>query len=198
MAMRHFLRKYSRPVRIYEVGPRDGLQNEPGIVDCDKKLRLIELLSKAGLANIEVTSFVSPKWVPQLADSAELCSRLSKDSTKSMVPWALVPNRKGLDLAMNSAIRHIAVFTTASEEFSKKNVNMSVERSLAEIRQICATAKANGLKIRGYVSCVFACPYEGWMAPVKTVKVVEELLSAGCDEISLGDTIGAGTAGITV
>jgi len=171
------------------VGPRDGLQNEKKIVSTDDKVRFIDLLSESGLSVIEAGSFVHPKWVPQLADTAEVYQKISK---KVGVTYpVLVPNKKGLERALEVGVKDIAVFTAASESFNKKNINRSIQESLNDIQTIVTEAKAHQLGVRGYVSTCFICPYEGKIAPEKVVPVVEALLHMGIDEISLGDTIGS-------
>ncbi len=181
--------KYPKKIKIVEVGPRDGLQNEKKIVSTDDKVRFIDLLSESGLSVIEAGSFVHPKWVPQLADTAEVYQKISK---KVGVTYpVLVPNKKGLERALEVGVKDIAVFTAASESFNKKNINRSIQESLNDIQTIVTEAKAHQLGVRGYVSTCFICPYEGKIAPEKVVPVVEALLHMGIDEISLGDTIGS-------
>lgn len=175
-------------VRVVEVGPRDGLQNEPEIVSTADKARYIELLADSGLTEIEVSSFVSPKRVPQLADAAELFVRLTP--RPDIRYSALVPNEKGLERALQAGVKAVALFTAASESFTQRNIGMSVAESLETFRSLMPTAKAHKLWVRGYVSTAFVCPYEGTVAPEKVVPVVRELLQMGVDEISLGDTIG--------
>jgi len=178
-------------VRIVEVGPRDGLQNEAKTVPTEKKAEFINLLAAAGLKDIEVASFVHPKWIPQLADSQELVSQLK------VVPdvrySALVPNMKGLERAMASGIRRIAVFTAASETFNRKNINMSIQESMDVFKPVAAKALQEGISVRGYVSTCFVCPYEGPIAKEKVGDVAQALFDLGVDEVSIGDTIGAAT-----
>ena len=178
-------------VRIVEVGPRDGLQNEAKTVSTEKKAEFISLLAAAGLKDIEVASFVHPKWVPQLADAQELISQLK------VVPdvrySALVPNMKGLERAMASGIRRIAVFTAASETFNRKNINMSIQESMDVFKPVAAKALQEGISVRGYVSTCFVCPYEGPIAKEKVGDVAQALFDLGVDEVSIGDTIGAAT-----
>ncbi len=182
---------YPSKVKIVEVGPRDGLQNEKKIIPTEDKIRFIDLLSESGLSVIEVSSFVHPKWVPQLADVADVYSKIQK---KPGVKYpCLVPNMKGLERAISLGVKEIAVFTAASETFNKKNINMSIAESLNGIREVVASAQAHQMWVRGYVSTGFVCPYEGKIVPEKVVPVMEELLSLGIDELSLGDTIGAAT-----
>lgn len=178
-------------VRIVEVGARDGLQNEPSIVPKDVKIDFINQLSETGLKTIEVTSFVSPKWVPQMADNAEVFSGINKNPSVSYP--VLVPNTKGLESALKVGVKEIAVFAAASEGFSKKNINCNIEESLQRIKEVTDKAANKNLQIRGYVSCIVGCPYDGDIKPTAVAKVTEELLKLGCYEISLGDTIGVGT-----
>uniref|UniRef100_A0A7S3A2Y9 hydroxymethylglutaryl-CoA lyase n=1 Tax=Rhodosorus marinus TaxID=101924 RepID=A0A7S3A2Y9_9RHOD len=180
-------------VRVVEVGPRDGLQNESKFVPTERKVKLVEDLVDAGIGNVEVTSFVSPQWVPQLSDSAEVFSSVKKKPGVNYT--ALVPNARGFETAKEVNARQIAVFAAASETFSKKNLNLSVSESLEKYRSICADALENGMKIRGYVSTVVRCPYEGDIKPGRVADVVVSLLDMGCFEVSLGDTIGAATPG---
>jgi hydroxymethylglutaryl-CoA lyase len=179
-------------VTLVEVGPRDGLQNEKAIVPAATKIELIQRLSACGLPVVEATSFVSPKWIPQLADAAEVMAALDLNSV-TRYP-VLVPNLQGLERAVQAGAREVAVFTAASETFSRKNTNCSIEESLERIRPVATEARAHGIQVRGYVSCVLGCPFEGKVALSAVQHVSEELLSAGCFEISLGDTIGVGTA----
>ena len=179
-------------ITIVEVGPRDGLQNEPNIIPTDAKIEFINDLSKTGLSVIEAGSMVSPTWVPQLADSEDVLRNIDQDPN-IMYP-VLIPNLKGLERAMAANVKHIAVFTAASETFSQKNTNCSINESLARIQQITEKAKPLNINIRAYISCVLGCPYEGKIKPQAVVNVAEKLCALGCDEISLGDTIGVGTA----
>ncbi len=180
-----------KKVKIVEVGPRDGLQNEKEIISTADKVHFIDLLSESGLSVIEAGSFVHPQWVPQLADSSEVYRRIKKK--KGVLYPLLVPNQKGLERALETGVREIAVFTAASESFNKKNINRSIEESLQGIRDIVQGAKKEKLWIRGYVSTCFVCPYEGKITPDQVLPVVRELNEMGIDEISLGDTIGAAT-----
>ncbi|MFG1490914.1 hydroxymethylglutaryl-CoA lyase, partial [Oceanospirillum sp. HFRX-1_2] len=178
-------------VRIVEVGPRDGLQNEKGVISTDVKLQLIDKLADAGVAYIESASFVSPKWVPQMGDATEVITGLNR---KSGVTYAaLTPNLKGLESAIAAGVDEVAVFGAASEAFSQRNINCSIAESLERFAPVMELAKANNLKVRGYVSCVLGCPYEGDIAPEKVAEVAKTLYEMGCYEISLGDTIGVGT-----
>jgi hydroxymethylglutaryl-CoA lyase len=182
-----------RSVRIVEVGPRDGLQNEPRPVPVAVKVELIETLAAAGLTTIEAGSFVSPKWVPQMASSAEVMAAIIR-RPKIAYP-VLVPNLQGLEQALAVGANDIAVFAAASESFSKKNINCTIAESLDRFAPVIAKASAVGLTVRGYVSCVLGCPYEGIIQPAAVAEVAARLLEMGCTEISLGDTIGAGTPG---
>lgn len=178
-------------VRIVEVGPRDGLQNEQHRVDTAIKLELIERLGNAGLTCIEATSFVSPKWVPQMADHAELMLRLKRKSgTRYPV---LVPNMEGFDAALACGAKEVSVFAAASETFSQRNTNCSTTESLRRFGPVLDAAMREGVRVRGYVSCVVGCPYEGAIDPLRVSEVAGELFALGCYEVSLGDTIGVGT-----
>lgn len=177
-----------KAIRITEVGPRDGLQNEPQTVSVDDKVRFVDLLSQAGAAEIEVSSFVSPKWVPQLGDAAEVCARIKRRA--GVVYSALVPNEKGLDAALAAGVDKVSVFTAASETFSRRNTNASIDETIERFRQVVQRAKEAKLPARGYVSCVVQCPYEGPIAPQQVRAVVAKLRDLGVDEIDLGETIG--------
>ncbi len=187
----HRMVNLPKSVRIVEVGPRDGLQNEAKTVATDKKAEFIRLLAAAGLKDIEVASFVHPKWVPQLADAAELIRML--EPVAGVRYSALVPNMKGLDRAIETGIRRIAVFTAASETFNRKNINMGVQESIEVFRPVVERALKEGISVRGYVSTCFVCPYEGAVAKEKVAEVVKALFDLGVDEVSIGDTIGAAT-----
>jgi len=178
-------------VRIVEVGPRDGLQNEPTPVPVVARIALIEGLADAGLKVVEAGSFVSPKWVPQMAETAAVLAGL-KRKTGVRYP-VLVPNLQGLEGAEAAGAKDIAIFAAASESFSKKNINCSIAESIDRFRPVAARALAEERRLRGYVSCVLGCPYEGEIAPEAVAKVAKALLDLGCEEISLGDTIGTGT-----
>ncbi|MGH7066173.1 MAG: hydroxymethylglutaryl-CoA lyase [Acetobacteraceae bacterium] len=182
---------YPGHVRLVEVGPRDGLQNEHRHVATEIKVALIESLADAGLRTIEAGSFVSPKWVPQMADTAAVLGRLRRRPGVSYP--VLVPNLKGLEQALASRVEEIAVFAAASETFSRRNINCSIDESLERFAPVIEQARAAGLRVRGYVSCVLGCPYEGEIAPVAVARVAGKLYRMGCYEISLGDTIGIGT-----
>ncbi|MBE7201606.1 MAG: hydroxymethylglutaryl-CoA lyase [Parafilimonas terrae] len=182
---------YPARVQVVEVGPRDGLQNEPATVPTDAKVALIEALAEAGLTRIEAGSFVSPRWVPQMADTAEVLARLRP---RPEVGYSvLIPNLQGLERACASGVREVAVFAAASESFSRRNINCSVAESLDRFAPVLEAALARGLLVRGYVSCVLGCPYEGDVAPEAVASVAASLHAMGCHEISLGDTIGTGT-----
>jgi len=183
--------RYPARVRMVEVGPRDGLQNEPKTVPATIKIALIDRLGQAGLKAIEAGSFVSPKWVPQMADTAQVLSDITRLPGVSYP--VLVPNMKGFDAAKASQVEEIAVFGAASESFSQKNINCSIDESLDRFAPVCEAAKSAGIRVRGYVSCVLGCPYEGEIAPGKVAHVSQRLAALGCYEISLGDTIGVGT-----
>jgi hydroxymethylglutaryl-CoA lyase len=182
-------------VRIVEVGPRDGLQNEPGQVPTDVKVRLIERLAEAGLPAVEATAFVSPRWIPQMADHTEVMGRIRRKPGVSYP--VLTPNLKGFEAARAAGATEVAIFGAASETFSKKNINCSIAESLDRFRPVVSEAKKNDIKVRGYVSCVLGCPYEGDIAPGKVAEVAGALYDMGCYEVSLGDTIGTGTPGKT-
>lgn len=180
-------------VKIVDVGPRDGLQNEKQIVRTDIKVKLINYLSEAGLPVVEAGSFVSPKWVPQMADSADIMGKITrKDGVSYPV---LTPNLKGFEAAMVVGATEVAIFGAASESFSQKNINCSISESLERFLPVVTAAQKAGVKVRGYVSCVVGCPYEGDIAPEKVAEVAAALLEMGCYEISLGDTVGVGTPG---
>ncbi len=178
-------------IKIVEVSPRDGLQNESQTIPTKVKIDFINLLSQTGLSVIEVSSFVSPKWIPQLADAGEVYKGIEK---KSDVHYpVLVPNMKGFEAALEVGVKEIAVFTSPSEEFCKKNINCTVTESLHHIAEVVEAAKKKKIRVRAYLSCVLGCPYEGKVAPEKVGELGEILLRMGCYEISLGDTIGVGT-----
>ena len=178
-------------VKLVEVGPRDGLQNEKALITTAEKIRLINMLSDAGFLSIEAGSFVSPKWVPQMADSAEVLKQIKR--RKGVGYPCLTPNIKGFELAIAAGVEEVAIFGAASESFSQKNINCSIDESIERFIPLCEQALAKNIKIRGYVSCVMGCPYEGDILIAKVVDVVKKLLDMGCYEISLGDTIGTGT-----
>ncbi len=180
----------SRRVTVVEVGPRDGLQNERGFVPTVVKIAFVEALADAGLPVVETAAFVSPRAIPQLADSAEVFSRVRK---RPGVRYpVLVPNEKGLERALAAGAREISLFTAATDTFNLRNTNATVEESFDRFAPVLVRANAEGLRVRGYVSTVFGCPYEGRVDPAKAVAVAVRLFEAGCDEVSLGDTIGVG------
>ncbi|MBU3057468.1 MULTISPECIES: hydroxymethylglutaryl-CoA lyase [Pseudomonas] len=182
-------------VRLVEVGPRDGLQNEKQPIEVADKIRLVDDLTEAGLGYIEVGSFVSPKWVPQMAGSAEVFAGIRQ---KPGVTYAaLAPNLKGFEAALESGVKEVAVFAAASEAFSQRNINCSIAESLERFVPVMDAARQHGIRVRGYVSCVLGCPYDGFIAPEQVAGVARELHAMGCYEVSLGDTIGTGTAGDT-
>ena len=178
-------------VRIVEVGPRDGLQNEKTIIPAATKIELINRLSATGLRSIEATSFVSPKWVPQLADAAEVFAAIDKNPRVSYP--VLVPNLQGYQRAREVGAAEVAVFTAASEAFSRKNINASIDESIERFKPVLDQAKADGVRVRGYVSTVLGCPYQGDVPVTDVVRVARQMHDLGCYEISLGDTIGIGT-----
>ena len=182
-------------VKIVEVGPRDGLQNEPREVPTEVKLELIERLAAAGLTSVEATAFVSPKWVPQMADHTEVLERIRRKPGVSYP--VLTPNLKGFEAARAAGATEVAIFGAASEAFSRRNINCSIAESLERFRPVAEAAKKGNVKVRGYVSCVLGCPYEGDVAPQRVADVAGELYDMGCYEVSLGDTIGIGTPGKT-
>ena len=183
----------SEQVRIVEVGPRDGLQNEKQIVPAATKIELIERLAATGLRTVEATSFVSPKWIPQLADAAEVYVGVRK--RPGVAYPVLVPNLQGYERARAVGAEEIAVFTAASEAFNRKNINAGIDESIERFRPVMEQARADGVKVRGYVSTVLGCPYQGEVAVDDVVRVASRLHALGCYEISLGDTIGVGTPG---
>nr|KAF6382170.1 3-hydroxy-3-methylglutaryl-CoA lyase [Pipistrellus kuhlii] len=188
------LSTFPKRVKIVEVGPRDGLQNEKNIVPTPVKIRMIDMLSEAGLPVIEATSFVSPKWVPQMADHIEVLKGIQKFPGINYP--VLTPNFKGYQAAVAAGAKEVSIFGAASELFTKKNINCSIDESLQRFDQILKAAQAAGIPVRGYVSCVLGCPYEGKISPAKVAEVSKKMYSMGCYEISLGDTIGVGTPGI--
>ncbi|WP_111498008.1 MULTISPECIES: hydroxymethylglutaryl-CoA lyase [Marinobacter] len=178
-------------VKIVEVGPRDGLQNEAGIIGPDVKVALIERLADTGLSVVEAGAFVSPKWVPQMAGSAEVFAAVRRRPGVSYP--TLVPNLKGFEAARAAGVEEVAVFGAASESFSQRNINCSIVESLERFRPVVEAARETGVRVRGYVSCVLGCPYEGEISPMAVAEVADRLYRMGCYEISLGDTIGTGT-----
>jgi hydroxymethylglutaryl-CoA lyase len=182
---------FSTHVRIVEVGPRDGLQNEPRSVPTEVKLELIEKLARAGLKAIEATAFVSPKWVPQMADHGDVMRRIKR--YPGVTYPVLVPNMRGFEAALAAGVEEVAVFGAASETFSQKNINCSIAESLNRFRPVLDAAREHGVRVRGYVSCVLGCPYEGEIKPEAVAYVARQLYEMGCYQIALGDTIGVGT-----
>lgn len=178
-------------VRIVEVGPRDGLQNEKGIVPSSTKIALVDRLCACGFAVVEATSFVSPKWIPQLADAGEVLAGIARRNDVAYP--VLVPNEKGLERALACGVKEIAVFTAASDAFALRNINCGIDYSLLRLRPVVERARNLGLWVRGYVSTVLGCPYQGQVPLADVVRVTRALHEMGCDEISLGDTIGVGT-----
>lgn len=182
-------------VKIVEVGARDGLQNEKQTVTVAEKIKLIDMLTASGLQSIEAGAFVSPKWVPQMAGTDEVFAGIDK---KDGIGYpVLVPNMRGMEAALEAGAREIAVFTAASESFCQKNINCSIEESFDRFHDVMQAASENDIRVRGYVSCVLGCPYEGHIMPEAVESVTKRLLEAGCYEVSLGDTIGTGTPGTT-
>lgn len=182
-------------VRLTEVGPRDGLQNEAQPISVADKVRLVDDLSAAGLGHIEVGSFVSPRWVPQMAGSAEVFADIRQQPGVSYS--ALTPNLKGLEAAIAAGVKEVAVFAAASEAFSQRNINCSISKSIERFMPVLEAAKAADIRVRGYISCVLGCPYQGRVEAEQVASIAADLLSMGCYEISLGDTIGTGTPGAT-
>ena len=184
--------KYPKRVKLVEMGPRDGLQNEPGTVTTAVKVELIDRLSDAGFSAVEAGSFVSPKWVPQMADTAEVMARIRRKPGVSYP--VLVPNLKGLDAAIAAGAKEVAGFAAATEAFSKRNTNCTIAESMVRQSEVCKAALGAGLRVRGYISVVLGCPYEGEVSPQAVADIACRLRDMGCYEISLGDTIGTGTA----
>jgi len=182
-------------VRLVEVGPRDGLQNEAQPISVADKVRLVDDLSDAGLSYIEVGSFVSPKWVPQMAGSAEVFSAIKQ--LPGVTYAALAPNLRGFEDAVAAGVKEVAVFAAATEAFSQRNINCSISDSLQRFEPIMEAARSHGVRVRGYVSCVLGCPYEGRVSAEQVAPVAKALHDMGCYEVSLGDTLGTGTAGDT-
>lgn len=178
-------------VTLVEMAPRDGLQNEKRLVDTPDKIRLVDLLSECGYQRIEVTSFVSPKWVPQMADAAAVLAGIRRRPGTRYA--ALTPNMQGFDAALAAKADEVAIFASASETFSQKNINCSIAESIERFLPVAEACRANGVPLRGYVSCVVECPFEGAIAPESATRVATALMALGCYEVSLGDTIGRGT-----
>lgn len=179
------------PVEIFEVGPRDGLQNEARMIPASEKIALVDCLSRAGFRRIEVASFVSPRWVPQMADGAEVLAGITR--APGVAYWALTPNLRGYEGARAARADAVAVFAAATEGFSRANLNCTIAESLERFAPVLAAARADGIPVRGYVSVVTDCPYDGPVAPAAVARVAAALLAMGCTEISLGDTIGQGS-----
>ena len=182
-------------VNLVEVGPRDGLQNEAQPISVDAKVRLVDDLTAAGLGHIEVGSFVSAKWVPQMAGSVQVFERIQR--REGVIYSALAPNLRGFEDALAAGVREVAVFAAATEGFSQRNLNCSISESLERFAPVMEAARMHGVRVRGYVSCVLGCPYEGTVSPEQVAMVANQLYAMGCYEISLGDTIGTGTPGAT-
>ncbi len=183
--------KYPARVKIVEVSPRDGLQNESGSVPTQIKVELIDRLSAAGLQSVEAGSFVSPKWVPQMADTAQVMARIRR--TPGVAYPVLVPNLKGLEAAIAAQAEEVAGFAAATEAFSRRNTNCTIAESMQRQAEVCKAALAAGLRVRGYISVVLDCPYEGEVRPEVVADIAQQLFDMGCYEVSLGDTIGTGT-----
>jgi hydroxymethylglutaryl-CoA lyase len=179
-------------VKIVEVGPRDGLQNEQQTISADVKVELVERLARAGFRNVEAASFVSPKWVPQMATSSEVMQRIER--RPGVIYSALVPNMKGMEAALAARVDEVVIFGAASEAFSQKNINCSIAESIARFADVARATKENGLRLRAAVSCAFGCPYQGEVPVAAVADVVARLRELGCDEIDIADTIGVGTA----
>ncbi|MHB9051019.1 MAG: hydroxymethylglutaryl-CoA lyase [Thiomonas delicata] len=180
-------------VKLVEVGPRDGLQNEANPVPLEVKVELIDRLSAAGLPNVEAAAFVSPRWVPQMADGAEVMARIRR--RPGTVYSALVPNMKGMEAALAAGVGEVVVFSAASEAFAQANINCSIAESIARFEPVAQAAKAAGVRLRGSISCALGCPYQGEVEPRAVVDVVQRMAALGCDEIDIADTIGVGTPG---
>jgi hydroxymethylglutaryl-CoA lyase len=180
-------------VKIVEVGPRDGLQNEKQTISAEVKIDLVNRLSDAGIPNVEAVSFVSPKWVPQMATSSEVMQGIQR--RPGTIYSALVPNMKGFDAALAAKMDEVVIFGAASETFSQKNINCSIAESIERFRDVAQAAKQHGMRLRGSVSCALGCPYQGEVTPEAAADVVRRMRDLGCDEIDIADTIGVGTAG---
>ena len=178
-------------VKIVEVGPRDGLQNEKETISAEVKIELVDRLTKAGFANIEAASFVSPKWVPQMATSTEVMAGITREA--GVIYSALTPNMKGFEAALAAGADEVVIFSSASEAFAQKNINCSIAESIERFRDVAAAAKQHGIRLRGSISCSFGCPYQGEVTPEQVADVVKLMRDLGCDEIDIADTIGVGT-----
>lgn len=183
---------YPSRVKIVEVGPRDGLQNEKEFIPTEIKVELVNRLSNAGFVNVEAASFVSPKWVPQMADGTEVMAAIER--RPGTIYSALTPNMRGFEAALAAKADEVVIFAAASQAFSQRNINCSIEESLERFEPVALAAKEAGLRLRGSISCAFGCPYEGAVAPANVLKVGQRLIELGCDEIDVADTIGVGTA----
>lgn len=183
----------AKMIKIVEVGPRDGLQNESRILSAKEKIEFVQRLSKTGLKYIEFGAFVSPKWVPQMTGSDVVAQSLKNKKSDGIIYSALVPNMIGLQEALKYDVKEVAIFAAASESFSKKNINCSIEESFVRFAEVMKIAKAKKIKVRGYLSTAFACPFEGAIKPQVVVRLTKRLLDLGCYEVSLGDTIGVAT-----
>jgi hydroxymethylglutaryl-CoA lyase len=181
-----------KKVKIVEVGPRDGLQNEKEIISADIKIALVNQLTAAGFNNIEAASFVSPKWVPQMATSTEVMAGIQRK--QGVIYSALTPNMKGFEAALSAGADEVVIFSSASEAFAQKNINCTIEESIARFQDVAAAAKQNNIRLRGSISCSFGCPYQGEVTPAQVADVVARMRDLGCDEIDIADTIGVGTA----
>lgn len=181
-----------KKVKIVEVGPRDGLQNEKEIITAEIKIALVNQLTAAGFSNIEAASFVSPKWVPQMATSTEVMAGIERK--QGVIYSALTPNMKGFEAALAAGADEVVIFSSASEAFAQKNINCSIEESIARFQDVAAAAKQNNIRLRGSISCSFGCPYQGEVTPAQVADVVARMRDLGCDEIDIADTIGVGTA----
>ena len=184
--------KLPESVKIVEVGPRDGLQNEATTVSAEVKIELVNRLTAAGFANIEAASFVSPKWVPQMATSTDVMAGITRKA--GVIYSALTPNMKGFEAALAKGADEVVIFGSASEAFSQKNINCSIAESIARFRDVAAAAIENNIRLRGSISCSFGCPYQGPISPTAVADVVRQMRELGCDEIDIADTIGVGTA----
>ncbi|MDO9194352.1 MAG: hydroxymethylglutaryl-CoA lyase, partial [Undibacterium sp.] len=179
-------------VKIVEVGPRDGLQNEKETISAEIKIALVNQLTEAGFSNIEAASFVSPKWVPQMATSTEVMAGIKRKP--GVIYSVLTPNMKGFEAALAAGADEVVIFSSASEAFAQKNINCSIEESIERFREVAAAARQNNVRLRGSISCAFGCPYQGEVDPASVADVVRRLRDLGCDEIDIADTIGVGTA----
>ncbi len=187
------LQQLPRHVDVVEVGPRDGLQNEAAAITLETKVELVERLAAAGFANVEAAAFVSPKWVPQMADSAEVMARIARRPGTTYS--ALVPNVRGMEAALAAGVGEVVVFSAASEAFAQRNINCSIAESIARFEPVAAMARDAGVRLRGSISCALGCPYQGAVAPAAVADVVRRMADLGCDDVDIADTIGVGTPG---